>query len=70
MGFHNDALGGGETQGNTKIQGVDRLMNNSSEMEVMVTSHKKVKESQPEDYGIVVALRIMMAREEIRRIKT
>lgn len=45
MDFHNDALGGGETQGNTKIQGLARLMNNSSEMEVMVTSHKKVEES-------------------------
>ena len=41
-----------------------RLMSNAGEMEVMVTSYKKVKESQPEDYGIVVALRLMMAKEK------
>lgn len=54
MGFQNDALGGGETQ----AQGVARLTNSSIGMEVMVISHEKVKESQPEDYVIMVALRI------------
>lgn len=46
-----------------------RLTSNSTDVEVMVPSHAKVKESQPEDYVIRVALRITMARGDRRRIK-
>ena len=51
MGSHNDALRGGKTQSNTKIQGVARPANDSGSMKVMVTSQEDVKESQPTDYG-------------------
>ena len=44
-------------------------MSNSVDVEVMATSHAKVKESQPGDYVIRVALRITMARGDRRRIK-
>lgn len=44
-------------------------MSNSVDVEVMVTSHAKVKESQPEDYITRVALRIAMAKGDRRRIK-
>lgn len=37
-------------------------MSNSVDVEVMATSHAKVKESQPGDYVIRVALRITMAK--------
>ena len=51
MGPHNDALRGGETKSNTKIQGVARPANDSGSMKVMVTSKEEVKESQLTDYG-------------------
>ena len=35
MGSHNDALRGGKTQSNTKIQGVARPANDSGGMKVM-----------------------------------